>query len=110
MKIIALIAAAMLMSSCEPAERAEQPANVVGDSTMNYVAEVANMPKGARDATLFRAIRDAGLSCQTIIDSQPMPDATPPNASWRAQCEDQAYHLITIQPDGQAMVVSRTTP
>jgi hypothetical protein len=39
-----------------------------------------------------------------------MPDAPPPSVIWRAQCEDKAYHLIQIQPNGSAVVTSRTTP
>lgn len=108
MRIVILAAAVLIMNSCKPADQAEAPANQPDDQAMNYAAEIAKMPRRSRDATLFRAIRDAGLPCQKIIDSQPMPNANPPDTSWRAQCENKAYHLINIKPDGRAIVVSRT--
>ncbi|WP_145902236.1 MULTISPECIES: hypothetical protein [Sphingobium] len=110
MRTLAILATALLVVACEPAKDGEAPAPDTNAAGMNYAAEVAALPKQARDAVFFRAIRDAGLSCQKIIDSSPMPDAAPPAIMWRAQCEDRAYHLIQIQPNGSAVVTSRTTP
>ncbi len=110
MRIVLLLAAALAISSCKPADEPKPTATDSGEQAMNYASEIAKMPKPARDAALFRAIRDAGLPCQKIIDSAPMDEANAQSATWRAQCEDKAYHLITIKPDGQAVVVSRTTP
>lgn len=110
MRTLALLAALLIMSGCKPAqEKKASPSSTAGQS-INYVDEIAKLPRQARDAALFRAIRDAGLPCQQIIDSRPMPGAAAPAATWRAQCEDKAYHLIHIQPDGSAVVASRTTP
>ena len=68
------------------------------------------VPVAFEVARALGAIRDAGLPCQQVIDSGPMPGTTAPSAAWRAQCEDKAYHLIQIQPDGSAVVASRTNP
>ncbi|AMK26277.1 hypothetical protein [Sphingobium sp. TKS] len=110
MRIFTFLAVMLVMSACKPAEDAQAPAPSTGEPSRNYADEIAKLPRQARDAALFRAIRDAGLPCQKIIDSGPMPGAAAPAASWRAQCEDKAYHLIHIQPDGSAVVASRTTP
>lgn len=110
MRTLPLLAAALTITACKPANEAEAPAPRTGGPAMNYVDEIAALPKQARDAALFRAIRDAGLPCQTIIDSGPMEGSTPPFATWRAQCENKDYHLIQIRPDGSAVVTSRTSP
>jgi hypothetical protein len=107
---MAVLATALLTVACKPAQQTEAPAPDTNASAMNYATEVAALPKQARDAVFFRAIRDAGLPCQTIVSSNLMPDAPPPSIIWRAQCEDKAYHLIQIQPNGSAVVTSRTTP
>lgn len=110
MRISPLLALVLVMSACKPAEDSKAPAPSTSDQPRNYADEIAKLPRQARDAALFRAIRDAGLPCQKIIDSGPMPGAAAPTATWRAQCEDKAYHLIHIQPDGSAVVASRTAP
>jgi len=110
MRTMAILATALLAVACKPAQKADAPAADTNASGVNYATQVAALPKQARDAVFFRAIRDAGLPCQTIVSSNPMPDAPPPSVIWRAQCEDQAYHLIQIQPNGSAVVTSRTTP
>ncbi|KFG90026.1 putative lipoprotein [Sphingobium herbicidovorans NBRC 16415] len=111
MRTLAVLTTALLAVACKPAQQAEAPApDTTNTSAMNYATEVAALPRQARDAVFFRAIRDAGLPCQTIVSSDPMPDAPPPSVIWRAQCEDKAYHLIQIQPNGSAVVTSRTTP
>lgn len=114
MRTMAVLATALLAVACKPAEKAEAPLALQNEaSAVNYPTEVAAMPKQARDAVFFRAIRDAGLPCQKIIGSDPMPAASgaaSPSVTWRAQCEDKAYHLIQIQPNGSAVVTSRTTP
>lgn len=110
MRTFFAIAAVLLTIACKPPKEAEAPAAETGGGTINYVDEVAALPQQARDAVFFRAIRDAGLPCQRIIESRQMPDAAPPAAAWRAQCEDKAYHLIQIQPNGSAIVASRTNP
>lgn len=110
MRTLAVLATALLMIACKPTKHAEPPAPGSNAAAADYGGQIAALPKKARDAVFFRAIRDAGLPCQRIIDSGPMPGGAPPAVTWRAQCEDKAYHLIQVQPDGSAAVTSRITP
>lgn len=105
-----LLAAVLTATSCKPAYQEQASAAKHVQATRNYVAEVENMPQRLRDATFFHAIRDAGLSCQKIIDSRPIPATSGQSTNWRVQCEDKAYHLINIRPDGSAVVISRIKP
>ncbi|MGC4251083.1 MAG: hypothetical protein QM605_06320 [Sphingobium sp.] len=110
MRAVMILAVLLTASACEQAKQDQLPVNHADGQAMNYAAEIGNMPEASRDAALFRAIRDAGLPCQRIVGATLMPDSGPNTVTWRARCEDDAYHLINIQPDGSAMVVSRTTP
>lgn len=84
-------------------------ASAANATTGNVAQTVANLTQPEKEAVFFRAIRDAGLNCQTVVKAEPV-DPMQGRPTWRAQCEDGAYHLISISPDGSAQVTSRTTP
>ncbi|MBN8849861.1 MULTISPECIES: hypothetical protein [unclassified Sphingomonas] len=81
--------------------QAAAPGNV-----QDYAAAVAVLPVGQQRGVFLRAIRDAGLPCQDIIDSTRFPDEHGVS-SWRAECDDGSQHLIEIRKDGTATVASR---
>ena len=97
--------AMMGCSSPEPAAPENVTANVAEDG-QNYSAAVAELDPAARAGVLFRAIRDAGLSCQKVteVDEQPPMNGAP---VWRARCDNGNYHLVQVTPDGTATVISR---
>lgn len=119
MRLILFGMAALALAGCSgkkeeaPANAIDNAANAAGamnaGNVTNVAATVAGLSKEQRDGVLFRAIRDAGLPCQDIKQSEAM-EPTQGKATWRAQCEDDAYHLIVINPDGNAQVISRPTP
>lgn len=75
----------------------------------NYTAKVLALPEKERQAVFFRAIRDAGLPCQSVTKSEILePDARGP--MWRASCEDGEDHLIQVTAGGTVNIVSRPTP
>ena len=76
-------------------------------SINNYQQAVINLNDASRRSALFRAIRDAGLACQNVFQAVRLPDEKE-GPVWRAQCEDKSYHLVIVQADGTANVVSRT--
>ncbi len=105
LKLIAAAAGALLVSACN--QQAAEPENVTANEaadTTNYVAEVMALNEPQRRGVLFRAIRDAGLPCQEIKSAQIEPDMTP--TTWRATCEDGRDHLIAMQTNGDATVMS----
>lgn len=90
-------------------QKAEQPAagqTATSDGINNYQQAVINLNEASRKAVLFRAIRDAGLPCQNVIQAERLPDEKD-GPVWRAQCEDKSYHLVIVRADGTAYVVSR---
>ncbi|MDF2493258.1 hypothetical protein [Sphingomonas sp.] len=75
----------------------------------NYAKEVLALPQGDLRIVLFRAIQDAGLPCQGVTSAE-LIGTDPNRPQWRAQCTDGNYHLVTVDPNGTALVVSRKTP
>jgi hypothetical protein len=104
-KLLATVAGALLLTACN--QQAAEPENVTvneaADST-NYVAEVMALSEAQRRGVMFRAIRDAGLPCQEVKTAEIEPDMTP--TTWRAVCEDGRNHLIAMQDNGDATVMS----
>ncbi|QKS01027.1 hypothetical protein F9288_16385 [Sphingomonas sp. CL5.1] len=81
--------------------QAAAPGNV-----QDYAKAVAALPVGQQRGVFLRAIRDAGLPCQDVVDSTRFPDEHGVS-SWRAECDDGSQQLIEIRKDGTATVVSR---
>lgn len=76
------------------------------NSSVDYVAEVLELPDAQLRAVLFRAVRDAGLECQGL-DAAERVGAEDGRPQWRARCTDGTQHLVTVDRSGTALVVSR---
>ncbi|MDF0488367.1 hypothetical protein PX554_09515 [Sphingomonas sp. H39-1-10] len=96
------------LASCEP-HAPEQPEKQTTQAPVNQVAAVIALPPGQREGVFFRAIRDADLDCQEI---KTVEQLAPEGGAqqWRVTCEDRVPHLISIPPQGPAIVTSRTAP
>lgn len=85
-----------------PDNALENAANAV-----DHIAEIENLSETEQQGVFFRAIRDANLPCRDVTEVQRIePQGGMP--TWRAQCEQGDAHLIMVQPDGTAHVMSRT--
>lgn len=111
-KIGVAMAGALLLSACGGgAEKAaneaaanEAVANVA--DTTNYQAEVIALAPTARDGVFLRAVRDAGMNCQEVTQTERL-DPVSGNPAWRIYC-GKTPHIISITRDGTAKIVSRT--
>lgn len=109
----AAIMAAMLLTACDGGS--PPGANTVAGNELaaneadatNYQAEVSALPLNARQGVFLRAVRDAGLTCQEVTESEKLPDREG-NPTWRAICDGNSPHIISITRDGTAMVMSRS--
>ncbi|MBT2188340.1 hypothetical protein [Sphingobium nicotianae] len=107
--LIALTLAAL--GACNSTDKGGGAANNAAVETdaagnaRNYVAEVTALPQDRRNAVFFRAIRDAGLSCQEVRQAEQI-EAVKNTVTWRATCEDGISHLVQMKPDGNAIVIS----
>ncbi len=83
----------------------DQTASRNAAATDDYIARVRALPPAQRDAVLFRAIRDAGRSCQQVTGSTAMPDVSGAPA-WTATCDDGGAWVVALNPGGIATVTS----
>lgn len=86
-----------------------QPAPNTTNASENVATKVASLPENERNGVFLRAIRDADISCRDVTKAEQI-EATAGTPTWRAQCEEGDAHLVLIEPDGSAKVISRTTP
>ena len=100
---VAAAVAAMASVGCD---RTGQGDNSIQASLTNYQQEVIDLPDNARNAVFLRAIRDAGLPCQHVPSSERLADEKT-GPAWRARCQDGSNHMIVVQADGEAQVVTR---
>lgn len=109
-RIIAAIIALLAVCGCKAADESPpSEGTVFSGSQRDYITEFEALPEARLKALLFRAIRDAGLPCQTVISAEKV-DVSGKGPTWRAQCEDRSAHLVRIMPDGTLYVMSRTAP
>lgn len=97
--------AALLLAGCGPGEQAA--GNAAAPAESDYVRQVRAMPQGQRVGVMFRAIRDAGSSCQQVTAVSETEGAGTP--TWLATCSDGSHWLISIGRGGTATVAPAPT-
>lgn len=106
---LAPLALALALAGCGgPAEQAgnASPGQPDTSAMVNAATAVIALPVDSRNAVFLRAIRDSGIACQDVNESEQI-EATQGMPTWRAKCDNGAYHLVAIRGDGTAIVMSR---
>ena len=70
-----------------------------------YANAMRTMPEGQRNATLYRAIADAGRDCQQVNQSQEIPPVQG-NPAWTATCETGVTWVVVLNKNGIATVTN----
>lgn len=100
-------AAIALLTACGGGETAAPEANQMGvtenGEALNYQAAVLDLPPNQRDVVMIRAIQDAGIECQQVTGSEQIKGE---GLVYRARCADGASHVVAINADGNAQVIS----
>lgn len=110
MKFSALaLTAALALSACgqEPVQNTTTAAAPAAPDRIQ--AEVAAMTEGQRNGVLFRAISDAGQTCQGIQTSARQEDRDG-QPTWVAKCVGGDSWLVAIGPGGNAKVTGPVAP
>ncbi|MBW6528076.1 hypothetical protein KZ813_14630 [Sphingomonas sp. RHCKR7] len=95
-----VLPALLALAGCGGSETANQAtAAPRGD----YVAKMQALNEKERNVALFRAIRDAGRTCQQVERSV-ATDPVAGKAAWVATCDDRSAWLVTLSDDGTATV------
>ncbi len=107
-----VILLAALLGACggdpQPAANAVDKAAIANEAdATNYQAAVIALPLNARQGVFLRAVRDAGLTCQQVTQSEKLEDREG-NPTWRVTCDGDSPHIISITRDGTAKILSRS--
>jgi hypothetical protein len=97
-------ALALTLASCGDRATENQTTPIVVPDSAEYQQQLESMPEGQRNATLLRAIRDAGQDCQHVESSQLQGDRQG-FPIWRARCGDGVEWSVIIANDGMAQVM-----
>jgi len=106
--MMAILTGAALLAGCgDGSDGAPQPAAsktplVLSDTQKTIVA----LPKRLQDGVMLRAIRDAGLECQTVTELTRV-ETRADRIRWRVVCDSTEPYVVEITPDGTAQIRSR---
>ncbi len=86
-------------------------ANVTGNSEAgsNVAATVLGYGEKVRNGVLARALIDAKIPCGMVVKSERTRDINN-NPAWRAECKNGVFPIVSITPDGTAIVVGAPNP
>jgi hypothetical protein len=106
-KPIAGAALLALLAACgqAPSQNAEAVTQPAPDG--GYANAMRAMPDGQRNATLYRAIADAGRDCQQV-DRSEEAGAVNGKPAWTATCHNGATWIVVIGENGMATVTNAT--
>ncbi len=102
----AALAGAAMLAGCGGGTTAPAPAvneATANEAALNYQAAVLDLPVGQRNIVMIRAIQDANIGCEKVIESQQIKGEA---LTYQAKCSDGASHVVAIDADGNAKVIS----
>lgn len=94
--------AAVLLSGCDPAP--PQPKPTATAPKTDYLAKINQLAPKQRDATFYRAIEDAGFTCDTVAESHSQA-AIEGHPAWDARCSDGRRWTLVLYEDGILQVL-----
>jgi hypothetical protein len=106
--IVAILTGATLLAGCggdsetAPAPAASKTPLVLSDTQK----QIVDLPKRLQDGVMLRAIRDAGLECQTVTELTRV-ETRADRIRWRVVCDNTEPYVVEITPDGTAQIRSR---
>lgn len=105
--VYAMLAGAMLVGGCGDDRDLVDATDNEAALTRNFQQEIAALPEPQRNGVFIRAIRDAGLPCQGVTESERLPGA---ELTYRARCQGGRDHVVSITASGTAQIVTGSTP
>ncbi|MFA5963321.1 MAG: hypothetical protein WC804_04815 [Sphingomonas sp.] len=92
--------AALLLAGCNPPPPQPKPTPT---PKTDYLAAINRLTEQQRNATFYRAIADAGFTCESVSASVPQ-DAMQGHPAWEARCEDGRHWILVLFDDGVIQV------
>lgn len=105
-RVLLALAALLPLTACGGGgSAAANDAATAEDTQGNAIARIQMLNEGERNATLFRAIRDANRDCQGVVRSA-ASDPVQGKPAWIATCDNGGEWLVAIGADGTALVTN----
>ncbi|MEH3046035.1 hypothetical protein [Sphingomonas adhaesiva] len=99
------LAAILPLAACGGGGATAQNDAAAQEAPGNAIARIQTLNEGERNATLFRAIRDANRDCQGVVRSV-ATDPIQGKPAWIATCDNGGEWLVAIGADGTALVTN----
>lgn len=104
-QIAGTVLLALSLAACGKPEAQNVQAVNQREPEGGYANAMRTMPEGQRNATLYRAIADAGRDCQQVDKSQEI-EAVQGNPAWTATCHDGTTWVVILNKNGIATVTN----
>ncbi len=105
---LVIVACAMMIAGCDGTNGAPDPvASPTPVALSDIQKRIVALPKRLQDGVMLRAIRDAGLTCQTVTELTRV-ETRADQIRWRVVCDETEPYVVEITPDGTAKIRSRT--
>lgn len=107
--IMAILSGAALLAGCGGGTDSQpEPVTSPTPAALSETQErIVALPKRLQDGVMLRAIRDAGLTCQTVTELTRV-ETRADRIRWRVVCDGTEPYVVEITPDGTAQIRSRT--
>lgn len=99
------LAALIPLAACGSGGSSAKNNAAVEETQGNAIARMQTLNEGERNATLFRAIRDANRDCQGVVRSV-AGNPVQGRPAWIATCDNGGEWLVAIGADGTALVTN----
>lgn len=95
--------AALLLAGCNPSPPQPKATATATAPKTDYLAAINKLTEQQRNATFYRAIADAGFTCESVSASAPQ-DAMQGHPAWEARCDDGRHWILVLFDDGVIQV------
>lgn len=106
--MMAILTGAVLLAGCGDGSEAPDPAASKTPLALSETQKrIVALPKRLQDGVMLRAIRDAGLTCQSVTELTRV-ETRADRIRWRVVCDNTEPYVVEITPDGTAQIRSRS--
>lgn len=102
LKMLALSASLALLAGCKAPPPQPKPSATA--AKIDYLAAINKLTEQQRNATFYRAIEDAGFTCDSVAASVTQ-DPMQGHPAWEARCSDGRHWILVLFDDGVIQVV-----
>ncbi|WP_332804994.1 hypothetical protein [Sphingomonas sp. RT2P30] len=97
----------LLLAGCNASPPQPKPSATAAKT--DYLAAINKLTEQQRNATFYRAIEDAGFTCDNVAASVTQ-DPVQGHPAWEARCGDGRHWILVLFDDGVIQVLKTAAP